>query len=455
MRKIKAGRRPLVWTVSAVLLALSLAAIGLEMGYYGLPEVPASSDANSPIAPADSLILLAGGYDSNTYAATATAELYDLATRQFSATGTMTAARVNHTATLLKNGKVLIAGGAANNDPLREGGILNSSELYDPATGAFRATGSMNFERVGHTATLLPDGQVLVVGGFANNGDAVATAELYDPVSGTFAKAAKLTDPRDSPTATLLANNDLLIAGGEVLIYGGPNKDVANVVHDRLNTAELYNPLTAAFSCIGGVSFLGALCNQSMASRRLYHTATLLRDGRVLVAGGDSNCLNYTGSAQLYDPKLGVFVPANDMVADRQQHTATIMSDGQVLLAGGLSSCATLPPVVDAEIYDPAPAVAGVYTGAFTTTGTITEPRALHTAVLLPSGPDAGSVLLAGGSLSGNATAELYVPSAGSFACVGGVSPAPPLCNPSMTEARQGHTATLLAVPPSARSSGH
>ena len=238
---------------------------------------------------------------------------------------------------------------------------------------------------------------------------------------GTFAKAAKLTDPRDAPTVTLLANNDLLIAGGEVLIYGGPNKDVANVVHDRLDTAELYNPLTAAFSCIGGVSFLGALCNQSMSSRRLYHTATLLRDGRVLLAGGDSNCLNYTGSAQLYDPKLGVFAPANDMIADRQQHTATILSDGQVLFVGGLSSCKTLPPVLDAEIYDPTPSVPGEYTGAFSTIGTITEPRALHTAVLLPSGPDADSVLLAGGSVAGNATAELYVPSSRTFACSSGV----------------------------------
>ena len=156
VRKIKAGRRLLVWTVSAVLLALGLAAIGVELGFYQLPKVPASGATNSPVALEDSSILLAGGYDSNSSAVTATAELYDLATRQFSATGTMTAARVNHTATRLKNGKVLITGGASNNDPLREGGILNSAELYDPATGAFRATGSMNFERVGHTAALLP-----------------------------------------------------------------------------------------------------------------------------------------------------------------------------------------------------------------------------------------------------------------------------------------------------------
>jgi hypothetical protein len=111
--------------------------------------------------------------------------------------------------------------------------------------------------------------------------------------------------------------------------------------------------------------------------------------------------------------------------------------------------------VLDAEIYDPTPSVPGEYTGAFSTIGTITEPRALHTAVLLPSGPDAGSVLLAGGSIGGNATAELYLPSSGTFTCVGGVSPAPPVCNASMIEARQGHTATLLAVPPSLTSNGH
>jgi hypothetical protein len=135
------------------------------------------------------------------------------------------------------------------------------------------------------------------------------------------------------------------------------------------------------------------------------------------------------------------------MTADRQQHTATLLDDGQVLLAGGLSPCKSVPPTTQAELYDPQPSQPQLYNGVFSPTGSLSEPRALHTATLLPSGPDMGSVLIAGGSLSGNATAELYIPSAEAFACVGGISESPPLCNASMTEARQGHTATLLAAP--------
>ena len=409
-------------------------------------------------------VLIAGGFDSNAAAVTATAELYDPDRRQFYPTGEMTTARVNHTATLLKSGKVLITGGANNNDPLRAGGILNTAELYDPATGKFTPTGNMNIERVNHAAALLPDGRVLIIGGVANNGEAVAFAELYNPDAGTFAKVARLTDARVSPTTTVMENGEVLVAGGEVLLTRGPDNDIANLVHDRLNTAEIYSPKVAAFNCVGGVGFLGEFCNQSMAVRRISHTSTLLMNGRVLIAGGDGNCLTYTGSAELYDPKLGAFIAASDLIADRQQHTATLLNDGEVLLVGGLGACKTAPPVLQAEVYEPeqnvlarmiaegfppatVPRLSG---GVFSGTGTITEPRALHTAVLLPTGPDAGSVLVAGGSISGNATSELYVPVNGDFECVGGISATPPVCNATMIEARQGHTATVLE----ARSSG-
>jgi hypothetical protein len=192
-------------------------------------------------------------------------------------------------------------------------------------------------------------------------------------------------------------------------------------------------------------------------------------NGRVLIAGGDGNCLTYTGGAELYDPKLGAFVSANDLITDRQQHTATLLNDGQVLLAGGLSACQTAPSVLQAELYEseqsvlarmkaegfPSAAVPPLYGGVFSPTGTLTEARAFHTAVVLPAGPDAGSVLIAGGSISGNATAERYVPTSGDFECVGGVSATPPVCNASMMEARQGHTATLLNAHASAISKGH
>lgn len=459
VHRINLRKRSISLTVGIIILAsLALAALAATLA-EGLLKVDPDTVNGNPLSDrVYGLILVAGGYDSNASAVTATAELYDPDTRQFYATGTMTTARVNHTATLLRSGKVLIAGGANNNDPLREGGILNGAELYNPTTGKFTVTGSMNIERVGHTATLLPDGRVLIIGGVANDGEAVASVELYNPDAGTFAKVGKLTDPRVSPTATLMQNGTVLIAGGEVLITQGPGNDIANLVHDRLNTAEIYSPGAAAFNCVGGVGFLGGFCNQSMSIRRIYHTATLLMNGRVLIAGGDGNCLTYTGGAELYDPKFGAFVPASDLIADRQQHTATLLKDGQVLLAGGLSACKTASPVLQAELYEPEQnvlarmiaegfppaAVPPLYGGVFSETGTITEPRALHTSVLLPTGPDAGSVLIAGGSISGHATAELYVPASGDFECVGGVSATPPVCNASMMEARQGHTATLL-----------
>jgi hypothetical protein len=440
---LRLGERSLGITISAiVLLAIALAVIAAEVGIRRL--LGGGTEANPVSTTASQFILIAGGYDSNLRAVTASAELYDLNTRQFSATGSMTTPRVNHTATLLRNGKVLITGGASNANPESEGGILRTAELYDPVSGKFTPTGSMNVERVGHTATLLPDGEVLIVGGLTNTEDALATAELYNPKTGIFAKAGHLTDPRIFPAITQLDNGKLLISGGEVLAFSGPIRDIANVVHDRLNTAELYTPATGGFRCVGGASFLGAVCRPSMSSHRLYQTATLLRNGRVLIAGGDGDCLTYSGRAELYDPMSGIFVAANEMAANRQEHTATLLDDGQVLIAGGISPCKALPPVIQAEIYDPEPEQPPLYNGVFSLAGNLTEPRALHTATLIPSGPDAGDVLIAGGSVNGNATAEMYIPSSYTFACVGDVSDSPPVCSPSMTEPRQGHTATLL-----------
>ena len=432
-----------------VTLAIGVAVIGAREGVRLLARIRQSGTGGAANSVAHHAILIAGGYDVNAAAPSATAELYDLDTRQFSPAGAMTSPRVNHTATLLMNGEVLIAGGATNDDPVAQGGILRSAELYNPATGKFTATGSMNFERAGHSALPLPNGKVLILGGLANNDDVIAAAELYDPASGTFTTMGKLTDPRVFLTVTPLANSQWLIAGGEVMVFAGPVRDIANLVYDRLNTAELFDPANDGFKCVGGVSFLGAVCKPSMLSRRRWQTATMLRNGRVLLAGGDGDCTNYRGKAELYDQATGSFLVANDMVANRQQHTATLLGDGQVLIAGGLSPCKSVPPPIEAELYDPAPAQPQLYNGVFSASGSLSEPRASHTATLLPSGPDAGDVLITGGSIKGDATAEMYIPSAEAFACVGGVSESPPICNASMTVGRHGHTATLLRAPPS------
>jgi hypothetical protein len=156
-------------------------------------------------------VLIAGGYDPDLSNATgslgvfAAAEIYDPKTGSFSPTGSMTTARAGHTATLLADGRVLVAGGDS----------LATAEIYDPKTGSFGPTGSMANARVGHTATLLADGRVLVTAGTHDFWDEnYASAELYDPTTGSFGPTGSITTLRDSHTATLLADGRVLVTGG-------------------------------------------------------------------------------------------------------------------------------------------------------------------------------------------------------------------------------------------------
>ena len=342
-------------------------------------------DSSATLLP-DGRVLIAGGQDASG-GESASAELYDPATGTFSPTGPMVYPHISPTATLLPDGKVLIAGGSGIGDVLKRG---YSAELYDPKTGTFSLTGPMNTRRYDQAATLLPDGRVLLVGGsiYDLGSKAIATAELYDPETGKFTMTGSMRTARDGPTATLLPNGLVLVAGG----YGST----------PLASAELYNPATGKFTAtgtmitarsgdtatllpdgrvlmVGGYGSSGNvlasaelydpktgtfISTGSMATERGGQTATLLPDGRVLIAGGtdsadDSLAANILASAELYDPKTGTFSPAGSMATARQLQTATLLRDGRVLIVGGADGLTPGPGMVtalalpSAELYQP------------------------------------------------------------------------------------------------------
>jgi WD40 repeat protein len=247
----------------------------------------------------------------------------------FNATGKMAIPRILHTATLLPDGRVLIAGGwqvSGSGGEIVSSKILTSAELYDPKTDTFSATGSMASPRVNCTATLLSDGRVLIAGGGNDNG-ALSSAEIYNPRTGTFSATGLMSSARDNPTAVRLLDGRVLIVGGY---------DNSGNARD-LSSAELYDPKTGKFAGTG-----------SMVNARSYFTATLLTDGRVLVAGGMQGP---AGTAELYDPMTGRFTPIGYMTEHwRAGQTATLLSDGRVLIAGGFGRDGYL---ASAEIYQP------------------------------------------------------------------------------------------------------
>jgi len=309
-------------------------------------------------------VLIAGGEDSGD--PLASAELYDPASLLWSITGSLNQGRSGHTATLLQNGKVLVAGGYLP-------AVSASAEIYDPATGSWTPTGSLNTGRYSHTATLLPSGKVLVAGGRLSE-SYLATAELYDPSTGIWSAIASLGSPRAYHTATLLP-------GGQVLVAGG--SDVTGI---DLASAQLYDPSTGTWTGTG-----------SLNTGRAVPTATLLPSGKVLIAGGwGSNTTVSLTSAELYDPATGTWTPTGSLNGGRTLHKATLMPDGQVLVSGGYN----LGPLTTAELYDPA-------AGIWSTTGSLNQGRYNHTATLLPD----GTVLAAAGTAfatKGLVSAELY-----------------------------------------------
>jgi len=333
----------------------------------------------------DGSLLVAGGFALGD-GPLASATRYDPKTGTFSATGSLANARGGHTATLLPDGHVLIAGGGPASWTGAAATFLASAELYDPKTGTFGPTGSMSTLRESHTATLLPDGRVLIVGGLDRVDHAVATAEIYDPKTGTFSPTGPMHVARAFHTATLLPDGRVLVVGGNAgtWSYDGP----------FLASAEIYDPKTGKFGPTG-----------SMATPRGWHTATRLADGRVLVAGGENARTDLT-TAEIYNPKTGRFSPTGSTTVGRVYHAAAPLSDGRVLVAGGGSDYSGGKFLASAELYDPK-------AGTWTATGSMANRRNFLTATLLAD----GRVLVAGGygDVAPLASAEIYDPKTGTF----------------------------------------
>lgn len=329
-------------------------------------------------------VLVAGGgwFSGLVSNVSASAELFDPASRTFVTTGSMATPRAFHTATILGSGKVLVAGGSSasvNGSPAM--GALASAETFDPSTGTFSLTGSMVSARMYHTATPLADGTVLVAGGVDSKGNIIASAEIYNPTTGKFTATGAMSASRFGHTAALLPNGEVLIAGGESL--------QASATVD-LGTAELYNPATGKFIPTG-----------NLAISRESAIAVTLDNGTVLVAGGYQYPSGFLTEAEIYDPTKAAFTPTGSMGTPRNLHSAVLLGDGTVLVVGGSDGSTAL---ASAEIYTPT-------TGRFTPTWTMSAARLFAAATTLSD----GSVLVSGGEGNSGVTqllasAEVYPP---------------------------------------------
>ncbi len=344
-----------------ILLILIFPTPGQTAGWTNTsPMAKARSDHTATLLP-NGKVLVAGGWDGSTYSTSA--ELYNPVTENWSPTGNMGMARSGHTATLLPNGKVLVAGGADN-----------SAELYDWAMGTWSPTGNMGGARQGHTATLLLNGKVLVVGG---TGDYItyygSSAELYDPAAGTWNCINYCSGGPGyiGHTATLIPSGKVLVAGGYYWDY--------NINYITYSTdSSLYDPITQTWNSTYQMNTPG----------HTDHTATLLLDGKVLVVGG----YYVWWAAEIYNPAYGTWgYTGNSLAMDRRRHTATLLRSGKVLVAGGYSSWSGMNST---ELYHP-----GLRT--WSASALMAKARSGHTATLLPN----GKVLVAGGA---DNSAELY-----------------------------------------------
>lgn len=353
----------------AFLALLGLAALGPARADGWTPTANTMSDPRW--APAYALLaggargLIAGGYSFPTDRCVATADEFDPQVRRFlPCAGRLHVPRNFTQSTLLPDGYVLIAGGY--NTVL---GSLDSAEVYDPVTRTFALLSHrLGTPRELFTATTLADGRVLLVGGFnTHRGRTQATADVYDSAQRTFTSTGSLATDRFGQDAVRLADGRVLVVGGTHWFVGRPAV--------KLASAEIYDPATGRFH----------ETHAPMHFPRDRPTATLLPDGTVLIAGGQNDAVG-PHQCEIFDPRTEQFTTlAARLTTARMAHSAVTLPDGRVLLAGGW--CSEIKATTGSvEIYDPA-------TQSFTTAPAL--PQSGHDLALLAF-PD-GQVLAAGG----------------------------------------------------------
>ena len=310
----------------------------------------------------------------------------------FRETSRMAVTRVGHSAFLLPDGRVLILGGSSEDA---------RTEVFDPATRIFSIVGRITVPRSYATAVVLGSGKVLIAGGSNRAEGTLESAEAYDPLGGSSAAVGAMSIPRVLHTATLLQDGRVLIAGGQTPNPEGGSRPL------RTSVAEIYDPASQTFAVTG-----------RMVVPRDQHTSTLLPDGKVLITGGQTGepfASELGNTAELFDPLTGVFSLVGPMVDGGREHVVTPLPNGRLLITGTVRNC---------QFYDHG-------SRSFTLGLRMLDARQQHTATLLHD----GRVLLAGGNHGepGFRRVELYDPIGGIFVPTG-----------KLTTERRGHTATLL-----------
>lgn len=308
----------------------------------------------------------------------------DVAESKLTKVSSMIQKRAAHTSTLLKDGRVLIAGGIVEDGKGNEQ-PMNTAEIFNPETNEFTTTGNMIESHCNHTATLLENGEVLIIAGWkaGQRSDAV---EIYNPKTGEFRLAARLEKP-------LQAQNTVLLKNGKVLIVGGNSAS-----NDYQMQAYLYDYKTNSFEKTGKLNY-----------GRMAFTATLLNNGNVLITGGQSfnnNGIEILNKAELYNHATGVFTVTGDMNFSRYKHGAVLMQNGNVLIAGGSDKNDWNGKYKNSEVFD-------FDKGKFTEVIELNNERfKLQEGIVSLTN---GNILVGGG----NKTIELYNPSENKFISAG------------------------------------